>query len=111
MADQETWAKRVAEWKASGLPSPAFCEGKDFTPGGLRHMAHRLGVGRRQRRPRIAKVVRLESARSVEPRQAAAAIVVQFGAARVFVPPGADRATVATVVEVLTATASARPAR
>jgi hypothetical protein len=36
--------------------------------------------------------------------------VVELGAARVFVPPGADRATVATVVEVLTA-ASARPGR
>jgi hypothetical protein len=37
--------------------------------------------------------------------------VVELGAARVFVPSGADHATVATVVEVLTATASARPGR
>jgi hypothetical protein len=37
--------------------------------------------------------------------------VVELGSARVFVPAGVDRATVATVVEVLTAAASARPAR
>jgi len=106
MADQATWAKRVAEWKASGLSSPAFCEGKDFTPGGLRYMAHRLGVGRRllPRRLRIAKVVRIEAARPAEPSSpAAAAVVVELGAARVVVRPGVDRATLAVVVEVLSA--------
>jgi transposase len=105
MADQETWAKRVAEWKASGLSSPAFCQGKDFTPGGLRYMAHRLGVGRspRPQRPRIAKVVRVEAARPAEP--SPVPVVVELGAARIEVRRGIDRATLAAVVEVLTASA------
>ena len=104
MADEATWARRVAEWKASGLSSPAFCEGKDFTPGGLRYMAHRLDVGRssRPRRPRIAKVVRLEAARPAEqPSAPASPVVVEIGAARVVVRPGVDRGTLATVIEVL----------
>jgi transposase len=102
MADEATWAKRVAEWKASGLTSPAFCAGKDFTPGGLRHMAHRLGVGRRPRPVRIAKVVRLESPRRAEqPSASASAVVVELGAARVVVRPGVDRGTLAMVVDVL----------
>src|SRR5690348_10780972 len=102
MADEATWARRVAEWKASGLTSPAFCAGKDFTPGGLRHMAHRLGVGRRPRRVRIAKVVPLKSARPAEqPSAPASPVVVELGAARVVVRPGVDRGTLAAVVDVL----------
>src|SRR5690349_18424764 len=101
MADQATWARRVAEWKASGLSSPAFCQGKDFTPGGLRYMAHRLGVGRssRPQQPRIAKVLRLESPRRAEqPSASASPLVVELGAARVVVRPGVDRGTLAIVV-------------
>jgi hypothetical protein len=118
MADHETWVKRVAEWKASGLTSTAFCEGKDFTPGGLRRRAHRLGGDREQRRAsvRIARVVRLPTARSssrVEPAPTpeAPAIVIEFGGARVTVRSGVDRTTLATVVEVLTAAAPARSER
>jgi transposase len=110
MADQETWAKRVAEWKASGLTSAVFCEGKDFTPGGLRYMAHRLGGGRQQGRPsvRIARVARQSRARpssqvETSPVASVPAVVVELGAARVMVRPGADRATLAAVVEVLAA--------
>ncbi len=92
MADREAWAKRVAEWKASGLTSRAFCEGQDFTPGGLRHMAHRLGVGERRTRPsvRIARVVRLSEGgpSQVEaPLLGVPAVVLELGAARVMVRP------------------------
>jgi hypothetical protein len=118
MADHETWAKRVAEWKASGLTSTAFCEGKDFTPGGLRHMAHRLGGERQQRRApvRIARVVRLPRAGAsspIEPAPApdAPAIVVELGGARVTVRVGVDRTTLATVVDVLAAVTPARSER
>ncbi len=117
MADREAWAKRVAEWKSSGLTSRAFCQGKDFTPGGLRHMAHRLGGSERRGRPsvRIARVVRLSGERpsrvETPQRPEVPAVVVEFGMARVLVKPGADRATLATVVEVLTATVGARTAQ
>jgi hypothetical protein len=111
MADRETWVARVAEWKASGLSSPAFCEGKDFTAGGLRHWAHRLTRGDDHRPAvRIGRVVRLARASKVaEPALALPAIVVELGAARVTVRPGVDRATLAAVLEILTtAVGSAR---
>jgi hypothetical protein len=76
-------------------------------------MAHRLGGGRQESQPsvRIARVVRLRGAREpsrVDPAPALPAIVVELGAARVTVRPGVDRATLAAVLEVLTAVGSAR---
>jgi transposase len=110
MADHETWAKRVAEWKASGLSSPAFCEGKGFTPGGLRHMAHRLGVGRR-RHPRLLRIAKVVRAETAPPSSAAwSAVVIELGTARVVVRPGVDRATLTAVVEVLASAARVRVA-
>jgi transposase len=114
MADEETWARRVAEWKASGLSSPAFCEGKSFSAGGLRHMAHRLSHGRRQDRPsvRVARVVRVSEPRSSHDERssagAAAELVLDVGAARIAVRPGFDRATLAAVLEVFATGRSAR---
>ncbi len=107
MADRETWARRVAEWKASGQSSPAFCQGKDFTAGGLRHWAHRLEHGDppRRRRVRLARVVR--SRARAESRSPGGDhppdIVVEIGGCRIVVRPGFDRATVAALVEVLAA--------
>jgi hypothetical protein len=102
------WARRVAEWKASGLSSPTFCEGKPFTAGGLRHWSHRL---RRegQRRPasvRMARLVRfstLKSAPAESGTGTAPDLVIAIGAARVAVRRGVDRGTLATVVDVLAA--------
>jgi hypothetical protein len=119
MAGRETWAKRVAEWKASGLTSTAYCEGKPFTAGGLRHMAHRLGRGQRRKLApvRVARVVRISELRAPrldEERSVggAPALVVEIGTARVVIRPGVDRATLAAVVEALSAAAvSERPAR
>jgi hypothetical protein len=128
MADRETWARRVAEWRSSGLSSPAFCAGKPFTPGGLRFWAHRLKKEKvARRRPagpialRVGRVVRVRATSSVtapsrptdetagaivgvpgRPVAAAdATLVVELGAARVTVRGGVDRATLATVLELL----------
>lgn len=109
MADQEAWAKRVVEWKASGLSSRAYCEGKSFTAGGLRYWAHRLS---RERQPgpsiRIARIVRVSEPRSSSRDElslggAAPDLVIAVGAARIGVRPGFDRATLAAVLEVLAA--------
>ncbi len=111
MADRETWARRVAEWKASGLSSPAYCAGKDFTAGGLRHWAHRLSHGE-QRRPRVrvARVVRVKreggEARPAGDRRPE--VYVEIGPARIAVRPGFDRETLAALVEVLAAARAAR---
>lgn len=101
------WAERIADWKASGLTSVAYCEGKPFTAGGLRHWAYLL----RQVTPRkpvalaevrIAKVVpRTAPAGEAMPSRSHEALVVEVGGARIAVRPGFDRATLAAVVEVL----------
>jgi hypothetical protein len=53
------WARRVAEWKSSGLTSEAYCAGRDFTAGGLRHWSHRLGktVARDAERPSVLETI------------------------------------------------------
>lgn len=105
MADRETWAKRVAEWKASGLSSPAYCAGKEFTAGGLRHWAHRLAHGGERRpRVRLAKVVRAPKSPSLA--DASADLVVEVGAARLVVRSGFDRSALAAVLDALFAAAS-----
>lgn len=105
MTNDEIWAQRVAEWKASGLSSPEFCKDKPYTPGGLRHMAFRLEHGAVKKRAsvRLARLVRVGPC---ETRPATGAgLVIEIGRARVAVPPGVDRPTLAAVVEVLSTAA------
>ena len=105
------WAERIADWKASGLTSVAYCEGKPFTAGGLRHWAYLLRqVTPRQpvalaAQVRVAKVVPIPrpAPAVVAPSQAPETLVVEVGNARIAVRPGFDRATLAAVVEVLSA--------
>lgn len=102
------WSERVEAWRSSGLTSKAFCEGKDFTAGGLRHWAYRL----RQTRPRkqgtlpvrVAKVVPVPRPAPVpEPAPPSAPLVLEVGGVRIAVRPGFDRPTLAAVVDVLSA--------
>lgn len=109
MTDREVWAQRVAEWRASGLSSPAYCAGKDFTAGGLRHWAHRLEHGDAARsRVRLAKVVSVR--RRLQEAQPALGVgpdmVVEVGAARIAVRAGFDRATLGMVLDELLAAAA-----
>jgi hypothetical protein len=106
MTNTQIWARRVSDWRASGLPSPAFCKGKPFSAGGLRCWAYRL----RRDEARASEVPALSLARVVrvpEPPMAAApvggSLVVELAGARVTVPAGFDRATVAAVLDVLVA--------
>jgi len=111
MTNMATWATRVEAWRASGLTSAEFCAGSGFSAGGLRNAAHQLdkrarAVPRSARVP-MARVVRapaMPAASEAAPEQAAR-VVIEVGRARVTVAPGADRATLATVLELLTAEA------
>jgi hypothetical protein len=107
-AIQRQWQRRVDEWRASGLTSTAFCAGRGFTPGALRHYAHYLA--RRAPSPKAPlRLVRVERVRDVAVESAASsAITVEIGAARVIVPTGADAATLATVLDALTRSTSGR---
>jgi hypothetical protein len=117
MADTAMWARRVGEWQRSGLTTAEFCAGREFTAGGLRYWTHRLRkegaapapasttvvrVARVRRVPTVAKE-KLEGAQLVGPSAPAGEtpIVVELGAARVSVRSGFDRATLASVMEVI----------
>jgi transposase len=112
MTNIAMWAKRVAEWRSSGLTSVQFCEGKPFTAGGLRHAAHQLREEQRNQpakpRVRMARVQRTpvravvpETVRGAPVSATESALVVELGRARISVRPGFDRATLAAVLEVL----------
>jgi hypothetical protein len=110
------WSERVADWRSSGLTSKKFCEGREFTAGGLRHWAYVLRRDSKGARAegvtRLARVVRVASPRragragsaSASARcqeTAAGGLVVEYGQARVAVSVGFDRSTLAAVADVL----------
>ena len=128
MTNTGIWEKRVSEWRASGLTSSAYSEGKSFTAGGLRHWAHRVRQQRGRKAGeaavRIGRVVRAPAPACLAERPAgpevvgagervtsaaaSEALVVELGAARVMVRPGFNQATLAAVLEVLAARGGAR---
>ncbi len=97
---ESKWAARVEAWQASGQTAPAFCQGKDFSPGGLRYWAHRLrnaGQPAATKELRIARVVR-----APQPAQAAETpIVIEVGSARVAVRRGFDPGVLGAVLDLL----------
>lgn len=108
MADAATWARRVSEWRRSGLTSQAFSAGRDFSAGGVRHWAYRLGKTRKQTRAkpvRMARVLRVAAAapRTIVAPAVDAPIVVELGVAKVSLRAGFDRATLDAVLDVLAA--------
>jgi hypothetical protein len=104
MADAAMWGRRVAEWRASGLTSLAFSAGREFTAGGLRHWAYRLGKTRKQARSapavRMARVVRVPSSPATVPAPDVP-IIVEVGGVRVSLRAGFDRATLGAVLDLL----------
>jgi hypothetical protein len=94
---QAKWAARVSAWRSSGQTAPAFCEGKGFSPGGLRYWSSRLGRGEGLSEIKMARVVRAEPA--LEP--ATSPIVVEVGGARVTVQRGFDPEALRAVLAVL----------
>ena len=110
MADRETWAKRVAEWRASGLTSERFCAGRGYTAGALRSAAHTVEAQQQgaAQRLAVARVVVRPSHR-VESGDATpgTGVVIELGGARVAVERGFDRDTLASVLDVLATRAGA----
>ena len=62
------WARRVAEWRASGQTSTEFSAGREFSAGGLRHWACRLRKAAAATVP-ATLVARRSMRRPVAPRQ------------------------------------------
>jgi transposase len=100
----------VAAWRASGKTAKEFCKGRDYKAERLLWWSSdlkRRGIAQPPDNPAaITRVVRKADARLQS-----FGVVVHLGSVRIEVPPGADKATVATVLEVLTAPAEARGLR
>jgi len=95
MADRAEWARRVAEWRASGETAAEFCAGRGFAASTLRWYSSQLGSVAPPPEPRTAMIeVRREPAR-------AAHVMVELGGARVHVPCGVDMETLSTVFDAL----------
>lgn len=105
MADATIWNKRVAAWRASGQTAAEYCERQGLGLSALRYWALRA---RREQaaatvRPpvRLARVERAAAATESTTSSSSSAVVIEIGRARVSVEQGFDRATLATVLDVL----------
>lgn len=98
----ETWKKRVASWRASGLTADAFSRGQPWSPNTLRWWSSRL---RPEKAIAPAPVVRMAQLVRA-PAQERGAVIVETRDARlrITVEPGAPAETVAAVLGVLLAT-------
>jgi len=102
-ANEELWAGRIAEWRASGLTSAEFCKGREFTAGGLRNWDYvlkqrRKGSAKAARPMRFLRVARPAAAPSPTP---PLSLLVELGPARMAVPAGFDPATLRAAITAL----------
>ncbi len=123
MTKTDTWAARVAAWRASGQTSEDYCSDKDFTAGALRHWSSRLKrvraseleaaidaapalrlarvVRRRGRQRASATKGRVETSAERDRDAMSATIEVSMGEVRVLVRDGFRRSTLLEVLAVL----------
>ena len=105
MTTEAKWSARVDAWRGSGLSARAFCEGKEYTAGGLRYWASRLRQSQEERDARTDPAVKeVRIARLVRAPVAAEAetpIVIEVGGARVGVRRGFDRGALREILDVL----------
>jgi hypothetical protein len=107
MTKAAEWAERVKQWRASGLRSKEFCEGRGYSATNLLWWSSHF---RRNGFPptsaastsvALARVVRRAEARPSALVVTGRGVVIELHGARVAVEAGADRATVAMVLDVL----------
>ena len=116
MADAATWKERVTAWRASGKTAAEFCAGQDFSKSGLHYWSHKLGrLGRddeasRGRARGVTRLLRVQRKvgpapgnDTIRPAQAHAAggVLLEVADIRIEVNAGFDRATLASVLEVV----------
>ena len=93
MATRETWKKRVAGWRSSGLSAEDFALGRGFNADALREM--------RQQLLKAEPAVRLARVEIVPERVLEAPLVLCAGVVRVEVVRGFSRETLAAVLDVI----------
>jgi hypothetical protein len=110
MADAAIWAKRVAEWRASGSTAREFCEGRDYKPSTLQWWSYRLRKLARRHEPpkRAVSLARVVVRRGVPPAVTAPTVVIDVDGTRVFVAHGVDHETLGVVLDVLASRRASR---
>ena len=102
-AAYELWTPRVREWKVSGLSATTFGKQHNISPSNLYAWARRIQNRTQERKSLpIARVLR-NSSHDSRSSAFGSAIVVELAMARVVIPRGFDRATLADVIDVLSA--------
>lgn len=106
MADAKVWAQRVKAWRASGMTAADFVDGAEYAESTLRYWAWRLAkaVPTPKAPPRFVRLVpRREAAPSSgrPPVEAAPAVTIELGGARVTVGVGFDRAALRDLLGLL----------
>ena len=107
------WAERVKQWQASGQQSREFCAGRGYAAKNLLWWTSHFrrhgfpGSAKAKAGVKLARVVRRRESHPVAaPAAQGSAVVVELSGARIQIDRGADRATVAMVLEVLRAAAA-----
>lgn len=119
MTKAAEWAERVKQWQASGQQSREFCAGRGYAAKNLlwwsSHFRRHGFPGSAKAKSggvRLARVVRRRDSKLVPVLAAqGSAVVVELCGARMHVERGADRATLAMVLEVVRAAAAQEVAR
>jgi transposase len=106
MTRASEWATRIAAWRASGKTAKDFCKGGEYKAERLLWWSSDLNRRRISQPPGNA-VALTRVIRKTEAHFQSCGVVVHVGSVRIEVPPGADKATVSTVLELLAARAEA----
>jgi hypothetical protein len=100
MAKAEEWAKRVAEWRASGLKAQDFCATRGYSAKCLWHWSSKLGRagGRTATCKPAVRLVRVVRDRAVSTPSAASGISVDMDGVRLTLHGQVDAEALRTVM-------------
>lgn len=99
MAKETEWAKRVAEWRSSGLTAAEFCASHDYSAKTLWYWSSKLGRTSRESTPSV-RLVRVARQR-VAPTSSASSISVEVAGAKLTLHGDVDEIALRTVVMTL----------
>jgi hypothetical protein len=102
MAKAAEWAKRVAEWRASGLKAKDFCVDREFSPKSLWHWSSKLARAAEEHHARKPAVRLVRVARQTPvPPPSASGIVMEVAGAKLTLHGHVDEVALRTVVMTL----------
>lgn len=102
MAKEAEWAKRVAEWRSSGLTAAEFCASRDYSAKTLWYWSSKLGRASRDATSTpSARLVRVARQQRVAPTPSASSISVEIAGATLTLRGNVDEIALRTVVMTL----------